>query len=263
MNNLNKKKSLYFVVGLIVLIAGYNTIMNYKTVQETNRHRNYVEGIQTKLTTKDSLDIIAFYQKLCVINNTLSSDTLESQVFSNINKSQIPKDFQPHICTKDYLDFICNSHLKQNLVTDSRNAELLDYIDAYLGLGTFNRNIKNKQWDGSVKSEIGVLKKSQFLMVVDLSEIILPVFHDNTDVYDAGYCKGRVNIVNLKNGNIEASTSFFAQNDKSITSVRVVKQAMEDKLLKNLLENIHQALNKSSQTIFDRPLKTKDAEYYE
>jgi hypothetical protein len=271
---LSKKSSkapIYIVIAFIFVIAAYKTLTNYKAVQKTERFNEYVETSKKVLNASDSAFIEAFYTKLCVVNSVIENDSFGTKTFSNIDKSKVSEDFQAHICSKDFLDNVCKNSSKQasklneskNLPSSKRAKDLLNSVDIYLGLESFSKDIASKKWNGSVKNEISHFEKDLFIMVVDFTEITLPNFNENTDNYDAGYCKGEIRVVNINSGELLAKMPFFAQNDEQIRSIHLVKDAMDDKLIKNLTFNIHKELNSVSLALFNKPLKTKEAEAYE
>lgn len=268
MNQQSNKTSMYLIIVVVFALAGYQTFMNYKPAQETERHRDYVDGIKQALTASDSAYIKAFYNKLCLVNTTLSQAAPNSKAFSNIDKSKLIEDFQPHICTNFYLESLCgsSSDTHSNNTTQSTppspEEKILNSIDVYLGLGRFSQDISEKNWSGSVKSEISNLEKDNYLVLVNHLAIVPPVYYSDTDTYDGGHCKGEIKVVNINNNELVATMSFFAENDDSIKSMHLVDSAMNDKLLDNLILNIQKALNKCTLALFNKPLKTKEEETY-
>jgi hypothetical protein len=271
---LSKKSSktpIYIIIAFIFVIAAYKTLTNYKAVQKTERFNEYIETSKQALNASDSAYIEAFYTKLCVVNSVIENDSTGTKAFSNLDKNKISADFQAHICSKDFLDNVCINTSKQasklneskNRGSSTRVKELLKSVDIYLGLESFSKHIASKKWNGSVKNEISYFEKDQFIMVVDFTAITLPYFNENTDNYNAGYCKGEIRVVNINSGELLAKMPFFAQNDEEIRSIQLVKDAMDDKLIKNLSFNIHKELNSASLALFNKPLKTKEAEAYE
>jgi hypothetical protein len=266
-----RKKSIYFIIGLALVMASYQHFMNYKPFVETERYKAYLETNNQAVNASDSIYIKAFYDKLCFVFQTVSNDTLKTKAFSNIDKSKLPKDFKTHLCTRGYLDFLCEGpHKRKSERRDLKEflpwygeTEISNNLDKHLGLDAFSYNISNKIWKGSVKSEIGYFEKDTYLMVVEFSEMIPPNFHEKTDSYDAGYCKGNVKVVNITTGELAAAMTFFAQNDESIKSYHLVKYAMDDKLKDNLSINIHKALNRCALALFGMPLNQKETEMYE
>ncbi len=267
----SRKISIYFVIVLIVVFAGYQTLMNYKPVHESDRHKEYIEANKHPLNASDSTCIETFYTKLCVVNNTVSNDTLETKAFSNVGKSDLSKDFKPHLCTKKFLDVLCNNPGEQKSNrSDLKDinpwpgeAELLNNIDVYLGLESFSYNISHKIWNGSVKSEISHFEKDVYLMVVEFSEMTPPDFDESTESFGIGHCKGNVKVVNINTGELVAAMAFFAQNDESIKSIHLVKNAMDGKLKENLSLNIHKELSRCALALFNKPLYPKETEMYE
>ena len=267
----SSKASIYIVIDFIIIIAAYKTLTNYKAVQKTERFNEYVETSKQALNASDSAYIETFYTKLCVVKSVIDNDSTETKAFSNLDKNKISEDFQAHICSKDFLDNVCKNSTKQfsklneskNRGSSTRVKELLNSVDIYLGLESFSKHIASKKWNGSVKNEISHFEKDQFIMVVDFTAITLPYFNENTDNYNAGYCKGEIKVVNINTGELLAKMPFSAQNDEQIRSIQLVKDAMDDKLIKNLSVNIHKELNSASLALFNKPLKTKGEEAYE
>jgi len=271
MDEKSRKKSIYFVISLVIVFAGYQTLMNYQPVKETARYKAYLEANNRPLSVSDSIYIKAFYDKLCLTFHVVSNDTLKTKAFSNIDKSKLPKDFKTHLCTREYLDFLCEGpHKRKSKRRDLKEhlpwvveTEISNTLDKHLGLDAFSYDISHKIWKGSVKSEIGYFEKDTYLMVVEFLEMIPPNFHEKTDSYYAGYCKGNVKVVNINTGELAAAMTFFAQNDESIKSYHLVKYAMDDKLKDNLSVNIHKALNRCALALFGKPLNQKETEMYE
>lgn len=269
MNQQSNKSSIYLIIALVFVIAGYQTFMNYKSVKETDRSRDYTNGIKQTLNASDSIYIKAFYNKLCLANTMLSQGGLATKAISTIDKSKIAEDFQPHICTNFYLESLCGSssdtHSNNTSQSTSPSPEekILNSIDVYLGLGRFSQDIAEKNWSGSVKSEISNLEKDNYLVLVNRLAIVPPIYYSDTDTYDAGHCKGEIKVININNNELVATMSFFAENDESIKSMHLVDDAMNGKLLDNLILNIQKALNKCTLALFNKPLKTKEEEIYE
>jgi hypothetical protein len=132
-------------------------------------------------------------------------------------------------------------------------ADIHKSMNKLFGQEDFRSNIQHKIWNGSVKSEIQYFEKDKYLMVVQFSEIIPPIFDETSESYSIGYCKGNVKVVDINSGELVAMMSFFAKNDESIKSYHLVKQAMEDKLKENLIVNIRKSLNKCALALFDKP----------
>lgn len=274
MDEKSRKKSIYFVIALVVVFAGYQTLMNYKPIQETERQKAYFEANKHPLTASDSVEIKSFYDKLCLVFHTVSNDTSEVKAFSKIDKSKLPKDFEPQLCSDEYLDLLCNGPIQRHRLRDKERPDLKLYLRWYeeedlhkklnnlFGLEDFNSNIRHKIWNGSVKSEIQYFEKDKYLMVMDFSEIVRPDFDESTERFFIGHCKGNVKVVDVNTGELVAMMSFFAKNDDSIKSYPLVKRAMDDKLNDNLVVNIRKALNKCALALFDKPLNQMNTEMY-
>lgn len=259
MDEKTRKLSIYFVLGLVLAIAGYQTLTNYKPKQETQREKDYLESNKHSLKASDSSRIERFYEKLCLAHDLVSTDSSEQVYYSTIDQTKLNNDFVPRLCTVDYLSSICDAPPKKSKqhedwksILETINGVEVQELNNLLGAEDFGQNIRLRNWNGSVRSEINYAEKDRFLMVVQFTEMLAPKFNPQSDTYDSGFCYGQVKVVDLHAGKIVALISFKAQNDQQIRSIALKEDAMNDKLKARLLENIRNELDKCAITLFNR-----------